>query len=291
MLKVQCTSKTKQLEKINEISNKMTDDEVLGLILPEEHRMIDRTLFVRVVNKVEVASCSNIDVRTIVKETTVKWPGRDARHYMFGGGWEEGLQQMNLIAINAKIANREMLDDKIKAILCLEKKTEGSRQAIKTVVKQLSDLRDPTKEVVSFYSRKLKSENDNEDDSFDKYSVENICSDVMSSLDALEQHDIDIDEYCQEVLQQSRGAILLYTGNSDIEVDPVAAQVQNAFDKFKALLLPIVFPQFDTVPEMLKALDGHDERAKEFMESLNNIENFGEHSEYLHFVSALLHAE
>ena len=42
---------------------------------------------------------------------------------------------------------------------------------------------------------------------------------------------------------------------------------------------------------MLKALDGHDECAKEFMESLNNIENYGELSEYLHFVTALHHAE
>jgi hypothetical protein len=85
-----------------------------------------------VVNKAEVASCSNLDVASIIKETSVKFPGGDARHYLFGGGWEEGLQQMNLIliAINAKIANREMLDDKINQISNLEKKTEGSRQAI-----------------------------------------------------------------------------------------------------------------------------------------------------------------
>jgi len=130
----------------------MADEEVLQLILPEEHRLIDRTLFIRVVNKVEAASCSNLDVASIIQETSVKFPGGDARHYLFGGGWEEGLQQMNLIAINAKIANCEMLDDKINQISNLEKKTEGSRQAIKTVIKKLSDLRDPSKDLVNLYA-------------------------------------------------------------------------------------------------------------------------------------------
>ena len=95
---IQCSSKSKQLEKINEWLAEMADEEVLQLILPEEHRLIDRTLFIRVVNKVEVASCSNLDVASIIQETSVKFPGGDARHYLFGGGWEEGLQQMNLIA-------------------------------------------------------------------------------------------------------------------------------------------------------------------------------------------------
>ena len=58
---IQCSSKSKQLEKINEWLAEMADEEVLQLILPEEHRLIDRTLFIRVVNKVEVASCSNLD--------------------------------------------------------------------------------------------------------------------------------------------------------------------------------------------------------------------------------------
>ena len=287
---IQCSSKSKQLEKINEWLAEMADEEVLQLILPEEHRLIDRTLFIRVVNKVEVASCSNLDVASIIQETSVKFPGGDARHYLFGGGWEEGLQQMNLIAINAKIANREMLDDKINQISNLEKKTEGSRQAIKTVIKKLSDLRDPSKDLVNLYAKKLKPDDDEADD-FDKFSVENVCSDVMASLDALEQHDIDIHEYREQILQQSRDAVLLYTGNSEIEVDPVAAQLQNVFDKLKALLLPIVFPLFDTVPEMLAALDGHNERAKEFMEAAKELPDFGEHSEYLHFLTAVDHAE
>jgi len=85
--------------------------------------------------------------------------------------------------------------------------------------------------------------------------------------------------------------VLLFTGNSEIEVDPVAAQLQNVFDKLKALLLPIVFPLFDTVPEMLAALDGHNERAKEFMEAAKELPDFGEHSEYLHFLTAVDHAE
>ena len=39
----------------------------------------------------------NLDVASIIQETSVKFPGGDARHYLFGGGCEEGLQQMNLI--------------------------------------------------------------------------------------------------------------------------------------------------------------------------------------------------
>ena len=46
----------------------------------------------------------------------------------------------------------------------------------------------------------------------------------MASLDALDQHDIDIHEYREQILQQSMDAVLLYTGNSEVEVDPVDAQ-------------------------------------------------------------------
>ena len=91
----------------------------------------------------------------------------------------------------------------------------------------------------------------------------------MASLDALDQHDIDIHEYIEQILQQSRHAVLLYTGNSEVEVDRVAAQLQNVFDKLEALLLPIDFPLFDTASETLAALDGNKEQAKEFIHGSN----------------------
>ena len=80
------------------------DKEVLQLNIPEEHScLIDRTLFIRVAKNIEVARCSNLDVAwSLIQETSVKFTDGDTRHYLFGGGWEEGLQQMNLIAINTK---------------------------------------------------------------------------------------------------------------------------------------------------------------------------------------------
>ena len=105
----------------------------------------------------------------------------------------------------------------------------------------------------------------------------------MASLDALDQHDIDIHEYREQILQQSMDAVFLYTGNSEVEVDPVDAQLQNVFDKLIALLLPIVFPLFDTVPEMLAALDGYNAAANKFLD-------FDDHVKYLHFLTAVDHA-
>ena len=55
----------------------------------------------------------------------------------------------------------------------------------------------------------------------------------MASLDALDQHGIDINEYIEQILQQSRHAVLLYTGNSEVEVDRVAAQFQNVLANSK----------------------------------------------------------
>ena len=103
VLQAQCTTKAKQLEQINRLLEDMPTDEILPLITWEEQKMIDRLLFVRMVNKVDVASGSSVDVPALVSSSKVKFSGREARTFLFEGGFESGLQVMNLIAINAKV--------------------------------------------------------------------------------------------------------------------------------------------------------------------------------------------
>ena len=83
-------SKTKQLEQINMLLEDMPTDEILPLITWEEQKMIDRLLFVRMVNKVDVASGSSVDVPALVSSSKVKFPGREARTFLFEGGFESG---------------------------------------------------------------------------------------------------------------------------------------------------------------------------------------------------------
>jgi hypothetical protein len=97
-----------------------------------------------------------------------------------------------------------------------------------------------------------------------------------------------------DIIKASYDAVLHYTGNSDIQLDPVAATIETVFVKLKALMLPIVFALFDDVPEMITALKDHGKRAQEFKEALENLNlniDFGEHSEYMHLLTTLNHAE
>ena len=152
-------------------------------------------------------------------------------------------------------------------------------------------------EVVNKYASKIKLQQDTKvgaEDDFESFSVENVCSDVISSLDALEQYEVDISAVRDDIIKASYDAVLLYSGNSDIQLDPVAAAIETVFVKLKALMLPIVFALFDDVPEMIAALKDHGKRAQEFKEALENSNlniDFGEHSEYMHLLTTLNHAE
>ena len=262
VLQAQCTTKAKQLEQINLLMEDMPTDEILPLITWEEQKMIDRLLFaiVRMVNKVDVASGSSVDVPALVSSSKVKFPGCEARTFLFEGGFESGLQVMNLIAINAKVQNRELLNSHLKIISKLEKKNEHVERAIKDTVQKLAELRDPSTEVVNKYASKIKLQQDTKvgaEDDFESFSVENVCSDVISSLDALEQYEVDISAVRDDIIKASYDAVLLYSGNSDIQLDPVAAAIETVFVKLKALMLPIVFALFDDVPEMIAVLKHH----------------------------------
>ena len=228
VLQAQCTTKAKQLEQINLLMEDMPTDEILPLITWEEQKMIDRLLFVRMVNKVDVASGSSVDVPALVSSSKVKFSGREARTFLFEGGFESGLQVMNLIAINAKVQNRELLNSHLKTISKLEKKNEHVERAIKDTVQKLAELRDPSTEVVNKYASKIKLQQDTKvgaEDDFESFSVENVCSDVISSLDALEQYEVDISAVRDDIIKASYDAVLLYSGNSDIQLDPVAAAI------------------------------------------------------------------
>ena len=230
----------------------MSDEEILSIIPWEEQKMIDRMLFHRMVSKVDVAVGSDIQISSIVNESKVKFPGRAAQTFMFGGGFEAGLQQMNLTAVNAKLQYNEMVAGHQTKLAKLEKNSE---------------LQDPTPQVISKFIAKFKTERevlqDEHGDPFHPLSVENVCSDVISSLEALQQHDIDISAIRDDIIKASYDAVLLYTGNSGIEIDPVCAAIENIIIKLQALMLPIVFPVHITAEGMLKELDGHNQHAQE----------------------------
>lgn len=264
-----CNTKALQLGQIKEYLEKLSDENILDLIKSEENQMIDRALFVRRVQKFEVASSSCIDIDITFKDMNFQLPGREARR-MLNGGFMNTLQHLNLFAVMATLQNREKMDDHISKIAKLNKKTEQAHMAVKNVIKTLSDIKDPDQ---SF-------KNDLEDD-----SVENICSMVTASLEVLQQHDLDISGIEAEILNTSHDMVLLYSGKSGIEKDPVILQCEDIFEKLKAVLDPIVQPSTAPIKEQLLHLKKHDERARELFQTITNSNlnvKFGDHSEYFH---------
>ena len=81
--------------------------------------------------------------------------------------------------------------------------------------------------------------------------VDNLCSDISASLEALGQNDLDVASYQSDILMVSHDMLLLYSGNSGIEVDPVLLKIQRVFNCLKAVLAPIVAKQSDDVDVMV----------------------------------------
>lgn len=265
----QCKTKTLQLSELKNLLDKLSDEQIIKLINCEESQFIDRSLFVRKVHKFEVASSSNIDVDSVLKDMNFQLPGREARR-MLNGGFLNTLQHLNLFAVMATLKNREKMEEYILKISKLNKKSEQAHMAVKAVIKNLSDIKDPSQQF------KLDLDDD---------SVENICSTVTSSLDALQQHDIDISDIEAEIATTSHDLVLLYSGTSGIEKDDVLLKCENIFEKLKALLDPIVQPSTDPIVEQIHHLNKHDDRARELYEAISNSNlniKFGDHSEYFH---------
>ena len=123
--------------------------------------------------------------------------------------------------------------------------------------------------------------------------VDNLCSDISASLEALGQNDLDVASYQSDILKVSHDMLLLYSGNSGIEVDPVLLKIQRVFDCLKAVLAPIIAKQSDDVDVMIAALSGHKQRVNELKEALNDMSSsikFGDKSEYFHHFCSDGHA-
>lgn len=277
-LKADLNTKAKQLEKIDEILNTMSEEEVVKLISDEEHQLLDRALFVRRVTKTDFAKGSQLDVEAIIKGSHFDLQGRDARRF-FNGGFTNTLRHMNLFALMAQIQNREKLDSYIAHIAKLNRKTERAKAAVTDAIQNLSKLRDPE----GFSKVEL-----------DDGVIENICSDVMSSLEALEEYDSDMSRLQQDIMNVSHDMLLLFAGNSGIAVDPELEKLQNIFDCLHAVLLPIVTKPCEDVEGMLNALNGHSERVAALCAAVASSQcniKFGDHSEYFHHICVANHAE
>ena len=185
---------------------------------------------------------------------------------------------MNLFAVMAQLQNREKLTEYMKKIAKLSRKTQQADGAVKGLLQKLSGLCDE--------AQMSKLELDDE-------VVDNLCSDISASLEAFGQNDLDVASYQSDIVKVSHDMLLLYSGNSGIEVDPVLLKIQRVFDCLKAVLAPIVAKQSDDVDVMIAALSGHKQRVNELKEALNDMSStikFGDKSEYFHHFCSNSHA-
>jgi hypothetical protein len=185
-------TKGKQISKILEVLENMLDTEVVNFLTHEEHQYIDRNLFIRQVNAFEFSKESNIEIEAVVAITL---QGRDARK-MYNGGFSSVLAHMNSFAILAQLENRERMDGLMEKNAKLNRKTEKADNAVKQLLNKLTNICDEEKI--------CKKELDEKD-------VENLCSDVASSLESLQQHDVDASSFQAEILNSSRDMLQLYS--------------------------------------------------------------------------------
>lgn len=271
-------TKSAQVSEILRMIVDFKDEEILSLITSEEHQMIDKSLFVRAVNKFEVAAESRIDIAACLKGANFQLPGREARR-MLNGGFLNALNHINLFAVTAILQNREKLNDFMIRISKLNKKSENARAAIKHTIKTLSEISIP--------NQTSQIDADEEED-----YVENICSDLAHSLEALQQHDLDISAIEEDIMSTSHDILLLYAGTSGIEKDEVIQKCESVFVKLKAVLDPIIQPSSNDVIEQIRILQCHDQRSKELFQAIEDSNfniNFGDHSEYFHGLCSSQH--
>ena len=83
MLRANKKSKAKQLPLVLEAIDKLSDEDVLLLPTHEELQQIDRHLFVRKVNEVDVANEAGIDIESLLGGEHFQLQGRDSRRFNF----------------------------------------------------------------------------------------------------------------------------------------------------------------------------------------------------------------
>ena len=69
---------------------------------------------------------------------------------------------------------------------------------------------------------------------------------------------MEISAYQADIRTTSHDMLLLYSGSSDIEVDPILLKLQHIFDCLKAVLHPLVERTSDNVDGMIDALNNQE---------------------------------
>ena len=103
----------------------------------------------------------------------------------------------------------------------LHRKTEEADNAVKVVLSKLPSCCDELGKM-----------------DLDDSTIENMCSDMAASMEAVERHEVEISEYQADICTTSHDMLLLYTGSSDIEVGLLFLDIkfQHIFDCLKAVL-------------------------------------------------------
>ena len=63
----------------------------------------------------------------------------------------------------------------------------------------------------------------------DDRTIENMCSDMAASMEAVERHEVEISAYQANIRTTSHDMSLLYSGSWDIEVGPLLLKLQHIF--------------------------------------------------------------
>ena len=278
MLLSKFNTKTKQIEKVLEALDNLPDQQVVELLTHEEHQFIDRNLFLRKVNTFEFAKESPLDIEGLIEGSKIQLQGRESRR-MLNGGFASVLSHMNLFAVTAQLQNREKMDMLKKKIAKLHRKTEEADNAVKELLSKLSDCCDEAE------MGKM---------DLDGSTIENMCSDMAASMEAVERHEVDISAYQADILATSHDMLLLYSGSSEIEVDPILLKLQNIFDCLKAVLHPLVERTSDNVDGMIDALNNQEANITALSSAIRDADlnlKFGDKSEYFHHICTMQHAE
>ena len=115
--------------------------------------------------------------------------------------------------------------------------------------------------------------------------------DFQALFESIESDTENYDEYRDEAIRIGNNLSLLYQVDNGeaVALGPKAQQAMDVVLALKALTIPIVHPYSDDPEDLKKAIAGHKERAEFFIEQLESEHwkiNFGDHSNYVHWMIA-----
>ena len=94
----------------------------------------------------------------------------------------------------------------------LHRKAEEADNAVKVMLSKLSSCCDELGKM-----------------DLDDRTIENMCSDMAASMEAVERHEVEISAYQTYIRTTSHDMLLLYSGSRDIEVGPLLLKLQHIF--------------------------------------------------------------